>query len=179
MTEVEREVERVREPEPVIDHYQVMLDYYKKYNTARRKGKVLVKYKDCPWFQSKQALLKYYTSPANMDELASPGWAVFHQRILNHSGKHVHQGGIPIFVLEGKGYSVVDGVRYNWKAGDLIVLPFKPGGVEHQHFNEDPNKPPQWIAYRYFPFADVFANDVKQVETHPDWLGKTRKVDIK
>ncbi len=170
---VEREIERRREPEPKIIHYDVLFDYYQKLISEHRKGKRLVKWKtDTYWEQNRQALCRYWTSPANWDERAAPGWNVFMQRVLKQSGKHTHQGGLPIYVVEGKGYSVVDGVRYDWKKGDLLILFFKPGGTEHQHFNEDPDKPPVWIALRFLPFSDYAGGQIKQVETHPDWQGK-------
>ena len=172
---VEKQAERSREPEPEWNHYEATMAHYKKFTEARSHGKVLLKYKDIPWFQSRQALLRQYTSPINMDEMAAPYWNVFRNRVFKQSGKHRHQGGIPIFAVGGKGYSIVDGVRYNWKAGDMIVLPFKPGGVEHQHFNEDPNAPAEWIAFRYVPFAEASANLVTQTEAHPDWLAQQKK----
>ena len=68
-------------------------------------------------------------------------WRVFIHDIKTRSGKHRHQGGLVIYVLEGKGYSVVDGERKDWEKGDLVLLPMKPEGVEHQHFNLDPAEP--------------------------------------
>ncbi len=48
-----------------------------------------------------------------------------------HSGKHKH-GEESIHIVEGSGFSIVSGVRYNWKKGSTMVIPF---GAEHQHFN--------------------------------------------
>lgn len=48
-----------------------------------------------------------------------------------HTGKHKH-GEEAIFVLEGTGFTVVDGVRYKWAEASLIAIPF---GAVHQHFN--------------------------------------------
>src|SRR5439155_811034 len=74
-------------------------------------------------------------------------WNVFVQDIRVHSGKHRHQGGLVIYIMEGEGYSVVDGERHDWEAGDLLLLPVKKGGVEHQHFNKDDAHPAKWIAF--------------------------------
>ena len=169
---VEREIERRREPEPKLDHYEALVQRLGGLVAERQKGKRLVKWKDTEWVQTRQALIRFYSSPIVWHQIAAPGWHVFHQRVQKQSGKHTHQGGLPIYVIEGKGYSVVDGVRYDWKKGDLILLPMKPGGVEHQHFNEDPDNPPQWIALRFVPLEELSAGDIKQVETHPDWVGK-------
>ena len=110
-----------------------------------KNGKRVVKFTELVWEQNKQAIIKRYSDPLRQQDVAAPFWLAFIHHIKKHSGKHTHQGGLPIYVLEGKGYSVVDGVRYNWKKGDLLLLPIKPGGVEHQHFNENPDEPARWI----------------------------------
>ncbi len=53
----------------------------------------------------------------------------------------LHQGGRVHVVWEGRGYTMVDGVRHNWETGDVIMLPVKPEGTTHQHFNADPDRP--------------------------------------
>lgn len=117
-------------------------------------------------------MIKYWSTPHLEDKMAAPGWTTFIQRITKHSGKHIHQGGVAIYIVDGKGYSIVDGVRYDWEAGDLIILPFKPGGVEHQHFNKEPDRPSHWIALIFHPWFYYTASHITQVETHPDWVGR-------
>ncbi len=51
-----------------------------------------------------------------------------------------------------------------WKKGDLILLPVKPGGVEYQHFNLDPKKPVRWLAMIYAPYQDAIAHYLEQKE---------------
>jgi gentisate 1,2-dioxygenase len=89
-----------------------------------------------------------------------------------HSGKHRHQGGIMLYVIEGEGYTVVDGEKVEWEKGDLIVLPVKPDGCEHQHFNKEPGKPAKWMAFRYHPFSAILGNLFEHVEDRPDWKEK-------
>src|SRR5690242_9499378 len=79
--------------------------------------------------------LRFYIARSSDTGSALNQWLVFQHDIHTHSGKHRHQGGLAIFVLEGEGYTEVDGVRIDWEAGDLILLPIKPDGCEHQHFN--------------------------------------------
>ena len=50
------------------------------------------------------------------------------------SGRHVH-GEEAIHILEGSGYSVIDGARYDWKPGTTLHVPFR---AEHQHVNTGP-----------------------------------------
>jgi hypothetical protein len=41
---------------------------------------------------------------------------------------------------------VLDGVRYNWNAGDTINIPLRTRGVIVQHFNPDEVQPAAFIA---------------------------------
>jgi quercetin dioxygenase-like cupin family protein len=49
----------------------------------------------------------------------------------HHTGQHEH-GEEGIYIVEGEGCSVVNGVRYDWKEGSVLWMPF---GSQHQHFN--------------------------------------------
>jgi quercetin dioxygenase-like cupin family protein len=52
-----------------------------------------------------------------------------------HSGSHRHtHTEAMLYVLEGKGYSLVDGKRYDWEAGDAVHVP--PRMTSHEHFND-------------------------------------------
>lgn len=48
------------------------------------------------------------------------------------------QGGVLHYVLDGAGYTDLDGVRHEWCAGDVIAIPIKELGVAYQHFNTGP-----------------------------------------
>jgi gentisate 1,2-dioxygenase len=50
--------------------------------------------------------------------------------------KHRHGGEAWLYALEGRGHSVIDGVRHDWKEGDLVVVDH---WAWHQHFNSDPD----------------------------------------
>lgn len=47
------------------------------------------------------------------------------------TGEHAH-GEEAIYIVAGTGFSIVDGVRYDWKEGSSLAIPF---GARHQHFN--------------------------------------------
>src|SRR5579884_206142 len=52
--------------------------------------------------------------------------------------KHRHPGEAILYVVRGRGYSVIDGRRYDWSAGDAVIV---HQYVWHQHFNADPERP--------------------------------------
>jgi uncharacterized cupin superfamily protein len=62
-----------------------------------------------------------------------------------HTGKHKH-GEEALHIVEGSGFSIVNGVRYDWAKCSTMVLPF---GSEHQHFNTGP------VPARYFSVLSV------------------------
>lgn len=121
---------------------------------AERRGKILIRGGDRPWEQTRQGRIRYYLSREALQDTAFKDWSVFVHEIRSQSGRHRHQGGLVIYVIEGKGYTVINDRRVDWEAGDLLLLPIRPGGVEHQHFNADPERPAKWIAFIYKPFFD-------------------------
>jgi uncharacterized cupin superfamily protein len=51
-----------------------------------------------------------------------------------HSSSHCHSHTEAVlYALEGVGYSEIDGVRYDWEAGDAVQIP--PKMTRHEHFN--------------------------------------------
>lgn len=132
-------------------------------------GKVVVKRNERPLQKTRQGLVRYYLHNVLIHDTALKDWRIFVHEIHTHSGKHNHQGGLPIFVLDGEGYTIVDGKRVEWKKGDLILLPIKPGGVDHQHFNRNPDKPARWLALSYRPFKEAMAQFIEQKEDAPGY----------
>ena len=71
-----------------------------------------------------------------------------------HGQKHGHMNGALFYILDGEGYDIHDGIRYDWKAGDIAIV--EPGCV-HQHFNSDPEKPAKCLVMKSKPIY-LFAN---------------------
>lgn len=155
----------IREP----DYYELVVQDYKDREKRAANGFKLVRGKDNPWTFSRQGYIKRYAN-IKRTENAMSTLVLFVHEIRTHSGKHKHQGGFNLFVLKGKGYTVVDGERNDWQEGDLILLAFKPGGVEHQHFNLN-NRPSRWLALNCLPVNDLVGAFLDQKENHPDWKG--------
>lgn len=169
------EKESLREKEPEIAQqtiYDASVKYQKERNQRLAQGRKVIKGNMIPWEQSRQALLRWYRNEFITDTVTDK-WTFFVHEIKVHSGKHVHQGGLTIFVLKGRGYTTVDGVRFDWSAGDLICLPIKKGGVEHQHFNLD-GKPSRWLAIIDSSLMGYIGRWIEQKSESPDWT-KTQK----
>lgn len=171
---VEKEAVKEKEAEsPSLNYYEENMARIKEHNRLMAHGRRVIKGSAIPWEQSRQGLVRWYLNDIIKDT-ANDRWTMFVHEIKVHSGKHVHQGGLTIFVLKGKGYTTVDDVRFDWDAGDLICLPIKRGGVVHQHFNLD-GKPSRWLALinnRIIEFAGRF---MEQKIESPDWVKMKKK----
>jgi gentisate 1,2-dioxygenase len=77
-----------------------------------------------------------------------------------HTETHKH-GWVTVFVLSGSGYSIVDGERWDWRAGDMINV---PAGAWHQHFNTDPEKISQHLTLTLQPLEYAIMTQKGSVE---------------
>lgn len=168
----EKETERLKGPEAQVSaFYEYNRSEREQWRQRAQTGQVVIRGKELNYQQSRQGRSRWYLHPLRR-ETALQGWMLFQQDIRTHSGRHRHQGGLAIYVLEGKGWTMVDGVRHDWEEGDLILLPIKPHGVEHQHFNADPGQPCKWLAMIYRHFAEAMFSELEQKEASPDWSGQ-------
>ncbi len=166
----ERVRTRDRESEPVAPNgYELAIQYDREFAERQIVGRIVLKLEESPQDQTRQGLLRTYLDPFTGKDTPLQHWAVFTHEIRTKSGKHRHQGGLAIYVIDGRGYSVVDGERIDWEKGDLVLLPLRPNGVEHQHFNLDKEKPALWIAFIYFPLRDYVASEMTQTEVSIDY----------
>lgn len=74
------------------------------------------------------------------------------------SQKHGHMNSAVFYILEGKGYDVHDGQRYDWEAGDVCIV---ENACVHQHINDDPAHPAKVLIMKAKPLF-LFAHLVYQ-----------------
>lgn len=167
MAEMERTRTRERE-RPAMNAYEAALIRDREYAERQNTGRIVVKLDDCPQELVRQGRLRFYLDHLVTDTPLRE-WVVFTHEVRTHSGKHRHQGGLVIYVIEGKGYSVVDDERIDWAKGDLLLLPLRENGVEHQHFNSQPGTPAVWMAFIHQPIRDFVASEMTQSEISPEF----------
>ncbi len=169
MAEIERARVAEREPGAGQDYERTIKFFMAKRERAWT-GDIVVRGDERPWSQSRQGHVKTYINPVHEGiNSCLKDWMIFIHDIRSHSGKHRHQGGLVIYVLEGEGYTEVDGQKVEWEAGDLLLLPLKPGGVEHQHYNKRPGENCKWMAFIYLPYCDEIGFWVEHRENSPDY----------
>jgi quercetin dioxygenase-like cupin family protein len=83
----------------------------------------------------------------------------------SRSQKHGHVNEAAFYILDGRGYEIHDGVRYDWEAGDIAIV---HNNCVHQHFNADPQRPARALVIKTKPMY-LFMNMLfqKQVEARP------------
>lgn len=64
------------------------------------------------------------------------------------SQKHGHVNEAAFYILDGNGYEIHDGKRYDWQAGDIAIV---PNNCVHQHNNADPMKPARALVIKSKP----------------------------
>ena len=81
------------------------------------------------------------------------------------SQKHGHVNEAAFYILDGAGYEIHDGVRYDWRAGDVSIV---HNNCVHQHFNADPARPARALVLKTKPMY-IFLNLLfqKLVEPRP------------
>ena len=166
----ERERTRIREKEaPALTSYELAIKQDRDFAERQMTGRIVCKFEDCPQNLTRQGRLRNYLG-LTIEDTPLQDWIVFTHEIRTASGKHRHQGGLIIYVISGRGYSVVDGERIDWEKGDLVLLPLREKGVEHQHFNsEDPEHPALWMAFIHQPTREYVASEMTQSEVSPEY----------
>lgn len=123
---------RISEGEILMSNfYDHWLRYWDEEQEERKKARTLINEEDLQWIRTKQdwrvALLSapetgFVTTGVTMIAEIPRGW---------HTGEHSH-GEEAMFIVQGQGFSVVDGLRYDWDTGSCLFMPY---GSVHQHFN--------------------------------------------
>ena len=121
-----------------------------------RKGKEL-KFVDGP-----QTYSRHYVEPK--DGITQ----MFHLHLEEYapgakSQKHGHVNEAAFYILDGVGYEIHDGVRYDWKAGDVAIV---HNNCVHQHFNASKDKPARALVIKTKPMY-MFMNMLFQTLVEP------------
>ena len=62
--------------------------------------------------------------------------------------KHGHVNEAAFYILDGAGYEIHDGMRYDWQAGDVAIV---HNNCVHQHFNASAKEPARALVIKTKP----------------------------
>lgn len=129
------------------NHWEEILALRDRQRAQTKNGIKVIKQSALPLEVSRQGLMRWYMHPAIKDTALSV-LLFFQQEIPpgSRSGRLKFQGGQVMLILEGEGYTLIDGVKHLWKAGDLLNLPLRADGIIVQHFNTDRERPAIFVA---------------------------------
>lgn len=159
-----------RQPATLLDDLFHRRNLWRSYMS---KARWIVKEKGQPLETNRMGIYRWYIHPS-FDDVAMKAILFWTQEIPpgSRSGKQKVQGGRFHFIIEGQGYSFVNGVRYDWGPEDLLILPLIAGGVTVQHFNSDPANPAK-MACAEANWFDILGMDMacgfEQLEDCPEW----------
>jgi hypothetical protein len=140
----------------------------------RKNGLQMIRESDLPLEVNRQGLMRWYMHPAIRDTVLST-MLFFEQEIPpgSRSGRLKFQGGQVMMILEGAGYTLIDGVKHAWSAGDVVNLPILADGIVVQHFNPDPKITVKFIAaeMNWFDCTSVDrGSGFEQLEDAPEYI---------
>jgi gentisate 1,2-dioxygenase len=140
---------------------------------ARKSAVQVVRLAELPLENNQQGLMRWYLHPSIADTILST-LAIYRQEIPpgSRSGRLKFQGGQILFIVAGRGYTLLDGVKHAWEAGDVLNLPTKRDGIVVQHFNDDPATTAIFMAVEPNLFAATGVDrgcGFHQLEQSPDF----------
>lgn len=118
-----------------------------RYRRQAGRGIKIVQGDKLPWETNRQGKMRWYMHPTKNDTVIR-SLVIYMQEIEpgGHSGKQASPGGVAHYMLQGKGYVVVNGKRHSWTQGDCVGLPILSRPVEYQFFNTDKKRAARYIA---------------------------------
>jgi hypothetical protein len=139
----------------------------------RKSAVQVVRLSELPLESNQQGLMRWYLHPSITDTILST-LAIYRQEIPpgSRSGRLKFQGGQILFIVAGRGYTLLDGVKHAWEAGDVLNLPTKRDGIVVQHFNDDPATTAVFMAVEPNLFAATSVDrgcGFHQLEQSPDY----------
>ena len=139
----------------------------------RKTAVQVVRSEELPQETNEMGLMRWYLHPSITDTVLS-SLVFFEQEIPpgSRSGRLKFQGEQVMYIIEGRGYTLIDGVKHSWKAGDVVNLPLRKKGIVIQHFNEDPDQPAKFVAAEPNLFACTSVDrgsGFEQIEDAPEY----------
>ena len=139
----------------------------------RKSAVQVVRLSELPLENNEQGLMRWYLHPSIIDTVLST-LSIYRQEIPpgSRSGRLKFQGGQVLFIVEGRGHTMLDGVKHTWEAGAVVNLPCKRDGIVVQHFNDDAQQTAVFMAVEPNLFAATSVDrgcGLHQLEQSPDF----------
>jgi hypothetical protein len=160
-----------------VNHWDELLKLRDRQREQMRDGIQVIKESELPLEVNRQGLMRWYLHPSIKDTCLTV--LMFYQQEIppgSRSGRLKFQGGQVMMITDGQGYTMIDGVKHSWKAGDVLNLPLRADGIIVQHFNTDPNNTAKFVATEPNWFEGVSVDrgcGFEQLEDAPEYSRRT------
>jgi gentisate 1,2-dioxygenase len=126
-----------------------------------RKGPAIIRKSDLKWETTSMASRSALVMHPKINNSVAQSMMAFFTEIPpgGKTGRHRHNSEAIIHILQGRGYSIFDDVRYDWEAGDTIS---PPANSWHQLFNADAEKPVVIFAVTNNPLLEAIGIHVQE-----------------
>jgi gentisate 1,2-dioxygenase len=156
-----------------VNYWNELVALRNRQREARKSAVQVVRLSELPLENNQHGLMRWYLHPSITDTILST-LAIYRQEIPpgSRSGRLKFQGGQIIFIVEGRGYTMLDGVKHAWEAGDVLNLPTRRDGIIVQHFNGDTDKLAAFLAVEPNLFAATSVDrgcGFEMMEPAPDY----------
>jgi gentisate 1,2-dioxygenase len=148
-------------PQKVETSYDEYMQQFWQESHWRQTCNHVVKTKNLHWENTRLGRIKYIIHPkvdtgivtyeSFLLEIPPKGW----------SGKSRKVGEEIFFVMDGQGYSILNGVRWDWAKNDVICVPIV---TTQQHFNSDLEKPALLLSVRSKLYSFIGHGGVEHLE---------------
>ncbi|QGA69036.1 cupin domain-containing protein [Sulfolobus sp. E11-6] len=161
-----------------------IFDLYKKIMEQKKNSKILIKSSEIKWIEKGRQVARSakVIDPENgfTNSIVNIGLGEIPPH--GHTGKHKHTEAY-IYIVKGKGHSIINEKRYDWETGDFLYI---PPDTYHQHFN-DGDEPAVYLRVVPGPliinlmaiFASLNLNVegmLHQAQTAPEYTGPKPEV---
>ncbi|MGH2383451.1 MAG: hypothetical protein ACRDGB_00155 [Candidatus Limnocylindria bacterium] len=137
------------EPRSNVDPVEALLRQRDDERERSATGRSVIRARDLPWQSGRLGKIKWYLHPLIRDTVIHN--YIFYMQEIAPGGRTARvrmQGNEVLLILEGRGYTSLDGMRHEWKAGDMVGLPLREDGFVVQHFNRDASAPARFVSAR-------------------------------
>jgi gentisate 1,2-dioxygenase len=104
--------------------------------TRQAQATWMIRGDELPWEVNAHGKMQWYLHPCIAYSAVQTN--LFYRQEIpagSRSGLQRHGGDAVFYMLDGEGYTEVNGVRHAWKAGDVMTLPALADGVIYRHVN--------------------------------------------
>jgi gentisate 1,2-dioxygenase len=145
---------------PVSDDYEYYIRQFEEERYWRQHVPQVIRPQDRQWQDTRNGRMLWFLHPNHSPLQTGMRMSEIYVQELPpgaRSGKHRHVGEEVHFIIEGSGYDVIDDVRWDWQANDVVATPVLS---THQSFNADPDRPARFISFKsrfydYLSFAGI------------------------